>query len=84
MNRVDKDERTQRIRTGLTGLAIVFLLVMLGAAITRSSEEHPPAPDNALATPAGPNDPLAEIGAAPATSPTNESTADNSVEAPTQ
>lgn len=82
MNRVDKDERTQRIRIGLTGLAFVFLLVMLGTAISRSSEEPAPVPDNALAAPAGPNDPLAEIGAAPGTTPTNDSIADNSVAAP--
>ena len=54
----------QRIRIGLTGLAFVFLLVLIGAAITRWSAE-PNA--NALAANADsvPNDPLAEIGAAP-------------------
>ena len=56
----------QRIRIGLTGLAVVFLLVMIGAAITRWSSE-PNAADEALAANAAsePNDPLAEIGAAP-------------------
>lgn len=55
----------QRIRIGLTGLAFVFLLVMIGAAITRWSAE--PNAANALAANADsvPNDPLAEIGAAP-------------------
>ena len=55
----------QRIRIGLTGLAVVFLLVMLGAVLTR----YGAAPDNAnaalAANAAGPTDPLAEIGAAP-------------------
>ncbi|MBA3668175.1 MAG: hypothetical protein H0W65_10715 [Sphingomonas sp.] len=79
MNRVGKEERTQRIRIGLTGLAFVFVLVLLGTAISRSSEETSPrVPDNALATPAEPNDPLAEIGAAPGTGPSNETGLDNS------
>jgi hypothetical protein len=39
MNRVDKEERMQRIRIGLTGLAVVFLLVLLGTAISRSSDD---------------------------------------------
>jgi hypothetical protein len=65
MNRVDKEERIQRIRIGLTGLAFVFLLVLLGTAISRSSEDSAaPLPHNELATP---NEPLAEIGAAPGT-----------------
>ena len=39
MNRVHKEERMQRIRIGLTGLAFVFILVLLGTAISRSSED---------------------------------------------
>ena len=35
MNRVDKQERTQRIRYGLTGLAVVFLFVLLVDAVHR-------------------------------------------------
>lgn len=71
MNRVDKEERIQRIRIGLTGLAFVFLLVLLGTAISRSSEDSAaPVPQNEFATP---NEPLAEIGAAPGTgTSTNE------------
>ena len=56
----------QRIRIGLTGLAFVFLLVIIGAAITRWSAE--PDSANALAANAAldePTDPLAEMGAAP-------------------
>jgi hypothetical protein len=74
MNRVDKEERMQRIRIGLTGLAFVFLLVLLGTAISRSGDD-PPArtTQNDLATPDKPNEPLAEIGAAPGTgTQTNE------------
>ena len=45
MNRVDKEERMQRIRIGLTGLAFVFLLVLLGTAVSRSGNDPavPPA-----------------------------------------
>ena len=42
MNRVDKEERVQRIRIGLTGLAFVFLLVLLGTAISRSGQDPLP------------------------------------------
>jgi hypothetical protein len=56
----------QRVRIGLTGLAFVFLLVILGAAVSRWSEE---APDNntvaAVNAEAEPTEPLAELGVAP-------------------
>lgn len=51
-----------RIRIGLTGLAFVFLLVLLGTAIIRNGAE-PPA--NASVNASGPNEPLAELGVAP-------------------
>ncbi|RIX32117.1 hypothetical protein [Sphingomonas edaphi] len=71
MNRAERDERTQRIRIGLTGLAFVFLLVLLGTAISRSSED-PTAPPPQQNVQAGePNEPLAEIGAAPGTTGSN-------------
>lgn len=71
MNRVQREERMQRIRIGLTGLAFVFLLVLLGTAISRSSGDSisPPA-QNEQAEPA---EPLAEIGAAPSMTQENES-----------
>lgn len=73
MNRADREERMQRIRIGLTGLAFVFLLVLLGTAISRSGEDGNPVPaQNELAAPEEPNEPLAEIGAAPGTLPENE------------
>ena len=75
MNRVDKEERVQRIRIGLTGLAFVFLLVLLGTAISRTSDNSPPtAAQNEMMANQEPNEPLAEIGAAPgATTPDNAS-----------
>ncbi len=53
----------QRIRIGLTGLAFVFLLVLLGTAISRNSGE-PPA-NEAVNAAEEPNEPLAELGVAP-------------------
>ena len=73
MTRAQGEERMQRIRIGLTGLAFVFLLVLLGTAISRSSEQSvaPPA-QNELAADKEPNEPLAEIGAAPGATLENE------------
>ena len=63
----------QRVRIGLTGLAFVFLLVLLGTAISRSGDQPPPLPQ-VSANGAEPNEPLAELGVAP-----GESAADNAV-----
>jgi hypothetical protein len=59
-------ERAKRVRIGLTGLAVVFLLVLVGAAISRWSQD-PPTANQAIANalPTEPYEPLAEIGAAP-------------------
>ena len=66
MDAAQKEERRQRVRIGLTGLAFVFLLVLLGTAISRSSEDPtaPPVP-TANKVDSEPDDPLAQIGAAP-------------------
>jgi hypothetical protein len=65
----------QRVRIGLTGLAFVFLLVLLGAVFTSPSDEQPITPNMietqrsggniAAANQAEPTEPLAEIGVAP-------------------
>jgi hypothetical protein len=76
MSRVDKEERIQRIRIGLTGLAFVFLLVLLGTAISRSSDDRlPTQAENELMANQEPNEPLAEIGAAPGTGTSTNETA---------
>ena len=63
----------QRIRIGLSGLAFVFLFVLLFAAITRSSNDDDV---NVAEVNSGePNEPLAELGVAPGQSVDNE--ADN-------
>ena len=72
MNEPRVSERVQRVRIGLTGLAFVFLLVLLGTAISRSGD--PPANSlNAGATANGaePDEPLAQIGVAPGQSTTD-------------
>ena len=80
MNRVSKEERMQRIRIGLTGLAVVFLFVLLGTAISRSSEDPvAPTAQNELQEP---SEPLAEIGAAPGAATENEAATATSNKAP--
>lgn len=74
----------QRVRIGLTGLAFVFLLVLLGAVFSRASEEEPitantvdrqfAAPDkdgNVVNQAAEPKEPLAELGVAPGNADSN-------------
>jgi hypothetical protein len=71
-------KRVQRVRIGLTGLAFVFLLVLLGAVFTSPSNEAPITPNlietqlsggNRMSVPpvneAQPKEPLAELGVAP-------------------
>ncbi len=66
----------QRVRIGLTGLACVFLLVLLAASLFGLANDgaSPPAPDAAAnVAMAAPKEPLAELGVAPGNAP--ESTA---------
>jgi hypothetical protein len=74
----------QRVRIGLTGLAFVFILVLLGAVFTSPSAEEPitantieqrrnsAAPAPAADNMAGPTEPLAELGVAPGNVDGNE------------
>ncbi|HEX5182298.1 MAG TPA: hypothetical protein VFW19_03995 [Allosphingosinicella sp.] len=71
----------QRVRIGLTGLAFVFILVLLGAVFTRSPTDESPITGNMIerqlkggnhgaaaapeANQALPKEPLAQIGVAP-------------------
>jgi hypothetical protein len=62
----------QRIRYGLTGLAIVFFIVLIGTAVIRSGEEpHANNPAGAAAVDQ-PSEPLAELGVAPGEGSDNE------------
>lgn len=74
----------QRVRIGLTGLAFVFVLVMLATALVRPSDEAPltpnlieqtrtgarPGPGNVSGA-AAPQEPLAELGVAPGNAEAN-------------
>lgn len=67
----------QRVRIGLTGLASVFLAVLLAAVFTgRTHEETPIAPNNATtgpgaATQSPPEEPLATLGLTPSNPDSN-------------
>lgn len=71
----------QRVRIGLTGLAFVFVLVLLGA-VFRSASDEPPITANSIeqqsidgsagdARGAEPTEPLAELGVAPGNTDSN-------------
>ena len=75
----------QRVRIGLTGLAFVFVLVLLAAVFTSPSDEPPITansieqqlvPGNTLANAAEtePTEPLAELGVAPGNADSNQQT----------
>lgn len=83
----DRQERLQRVRIGVTGLAAVFLVVLSAGVIINSASDEIPVqeeanveapmglPDivgNDLAQEPLPQEPLAELGIAPSTA-TNES-----------
>ena len=73
MQHRNSSERTQRVRIGLTGLAFVFLLVMLGTAVSRSGDDSAPGQShaNGLSNGTEPEEPLAQIGVAPGQSTTD-------------
>ena len=59
-------ERNQRIRIGITGLAFIFLLVIIGTAVTTQGREvDDPIEEAKVEEEAPPADPLTEIGVAP-------------------
>ena len=70
----------QRVRIGLTGLASVFLAVLLAAVFTgRTHEEAPIAPTNmttgpGAATQSPPEEPLATLGLTPSNPDSNTAT----------
>jgi hypothetical protein len=67
----------QRIRIGLTSLAVVFLFVLLASIISRSGQEENVAAPANLATNT-PNEPLAELGVAPGATTSDENKSNNS------
>jgi len=61
----DTGTSAQRIRIGLTGLAVAFLLVLFGSVISRSRDENSPPQGSEQLNDAQPNEPLAELGVTP-------------------
>lgn len=73
----------QRVRIGLTGLAFVFIAVLLAAALTSAPAGEAEITPNSIerqsgmqsvpatAPPAGPTEPLAELGVAPGKADSN-------------
>ena len=64
MAEAQTDESMQRVRIGLTGLALVFVLVLLGTVIAGGGREVSTRSAEATANQA-PDEPLAELGVAP-------------------
>jgi len=56
---------SQRIRIGVTGLAIAFLCVVLGSVVSRSGHNNDPLTAQQNAALNEPSEPLAELGVAP-------------------
>jgi hypothetical protein len=73
----------QRVRIGLTGLAFVFVLVLLAAVFTSPSEEQPITPGSVdrqqraegASNATEPKEPLAELGVAPGNADSNSQNA---------
>jgi hypothetical protein len=82
--RAESYQRMQRVRIGLTGLAFVFVLVLLATVLVRPSAEAPlsanvAAQQNGLVATNGiaePQEPLAQLGVAPGNAETNTANAD--------
>jgi hypothetical protein len=61
----DAGTSAYRIRIGLTGLAVAFLLVLLGSVVSRSREGSAPVQNQDQLNEAEPNEPMAQLGVAP-------------------
>jgi hypothetical protein len=61
----DAGTSAYRIRIGLTGLAVAFLLVLLGSVISRSREDNAPVQNQEQGNKEDPNEPMAQLGVAP-------------------
>lgn len=64
----------QRIRIGLTGLAVAFLVVLLASVVSRASRDDV-SNAAAQANESQPSEPLAELGVAPGASDSDNGTA---------
>jgi hypothetical protein len=64
-----------RIRVGLTGLAIAFLLVLLGSVLIRARDSDSPQTVQQV-NEGEPSEPLADLGVAPGSEPAANNVAD--------
>lgn len=72
----------QRIRIGLTGLAFVFVLVLLGAVVSRSSRDGSGLSNSAnVVQNSEPTDPLSDLGVAPGLPSESSNSSANSTKA---
>jgi hypothetical protein len=76
ITRSAKENAMQRVRVGLTGLACVFLLVMLATAFLGADRDRSSGDltNGANTNIEAPNEPLAQLGVAPGNTPPPEST----------
>jgi len=80
----------QRVRIGLTGLAFVFILVLMAAVFNSPSDEQPitanaielGAGANPIVNEATPAEPLAELGVAPGNAEANATGTDSAAPKP--
>ncbi len=75
----------QRVRIGITGLAVVFLVVLLAAAIVGFHSKDKADESGTIAgnaSEAAPSDPLADLGVAPGGSTGDDSATQPSPNAP--
>lgn len=88
----DQQERLQRVRIGVTGLAAVFLVVLSAGALRNSASDETPVEQQSnveatsglpdiiganVTAEATPQEPLAELGVAPSTGPTDNGAVDD-------
>lgn len=75
-----REDSMQRVRVGLTGLAVVLVLLAVATAIFRTVDSQ--MPDNAAVVAEGneaePDEPLADLGMAPKAPGENSVAAENS------
>lgn len=66
----------RRVRIGMTGLAVAFLVILLASIVSRSArDDNVAATGNAVTN--TPNEPLAELGVAPGATTSNGTASGN-------
>lgn len=76
MHEGDRTERMQRIRVGLTGLAVVLLIVLLATIAYTYVNRSAPQPDATQANESS-EEPLSDLGVVPSVQDNQNTPADN-------